>query len=1368
MKKVTKAVNTSSGKGYPEAPEPVKPGANPPDPAQRQTSPQTMTLREAAGKNYIKPVQSTATGGTNFVINHGRLHANGYRLLKEGKEVRSRVISEKNEQLYTIQADPKLIGSAPETVKDDFAADPSNPQQQVGPASKSAFEEAKDYVMDLADQGLLGEKLDQSSLENYARALTGVLPIQQDGTDPNKIAVDMLRKKIEENSGSEVASALFNVDPEDPSHVDLEQFIKQIREKQKLEGTPEKTKEEKKEGQDEKSLQEKMEFIAEEVLPVGFILFDVKSPAELRSAKARIVAQQGLQTYEGMVHGFVQQMAGLYLKHLKIPVSNLEDFLSALSTQDSSGNYNHFDFIKTSFMKLGYNATDAAKKAENYLDIISRADNQNFFYLSASGINRSLYSALNLYNISDGSINPDDLYKDALGTPAAAAEDEKPEDPKALEKEKALKLKQALQQQYLTDEELEYGILHILQKPKGYASLTIDLDRALNLEDHLHRKLVLALKNDGKLEELLKELQKIDILSIDELLGKFDIQPSKLKNIDETIEEAKQHLFDVLKTTPTGVKADADQVAEHLIKINLARMKVQVLQDVKAAGMTPATFDKEKVKQYIEKRNSVSLTTKIKGLFDWANGDITPEKDYPMVTDSGIAERQQQLAFVFEKPADVKNAGYEKLKQIHKEMAQIGRQKPEDKGISTPKAKNDELAGEIANVVEGALQGKDLNILKVSKDLIYELNNTFIEMSQLGKDSTELDNKRNILEKFLASRGLSPAGAKAAADAVLQVVKGLQPMSRGSVSVNQPSTESDISRAEPTSTVSASPRIEDILAKLQSFKINKIPKPVQGNLEKLKTYLELNNAQLSDGEIQELFKHFNPEPPQFSFEEYVKRNPNRFNIKGNKAFIVIDGQEIPIPENVRASAEQLSQFIKSQEEAVQLAKRQKIEATKKKVLDVIERLDNIGKVKKQDVNALVKELVESGMNEGEARLLVEKAIADKKPILEAQVQAARKGLANSAKVRSIFTSDGKSLTSDEIYANISNLSLAVFNQISNYYFSDNEALSVAEKIVVEKYQEAKNKEKIQKVEEQLGFERDDNDRMSSSGEVILAINGKPTPVKVKRVNKGYEFSTGNAKITIPATTFSGEKVDFDPIAQELEALIPQEQVLQENSTEGLTGNSLEETGEQPQEVSSEPEGIKPEIKNGKLTNVKDVASSIVGSILAGRPVRLTSPLSNLNEDSWMALADAISKSKTFKKLKLSPNVADDIVFRLTSANPEELEFDLSDLLSQGDKPKEIEYDEFGNVIRKSMFSAWKDLITKTVDTLSNEQLASFSLVLVIENYINSLKQAGSLSEDDKAELEMLINDLIDKNKLSTEDSNQLLAKLNSGIEENNL
>lgn len=1338
--RILKAVNTSSGKGFPQAPLPASPGNNPPDPEDRNTSPQSINLAQAADKNFVKLVQNESTGNQNYVINHGRLHANGYRLLKEGKEVRSRVISKAKENLYTLEADPKLIGSAPETVKDDFAADPSNPQNQPQLPAKTAKDEASAYIADLVDQGLLGEHVDQETVENYAKALIGDLPLQSDGTDPNKVSIDMLRQKIEENSGSEVASALFNVDPDDPAHVNLDSFIQQIRQKRSIEKQNESPKEKKDRQKDEQSIQESTEKMARMVLSAGFFAHDIGKPANFRQNKSRLVDSFGLQYYESMGYGFVNSMLGVQLKHLNVPVNNVEDFFMAVSAKDSSGNFIHFEFIKNTYMKLGYSAANSARKAEYYLQLLSNPLMPSFGYLQASGLSTHIQRAINCYNASDKNISADDLYRIDISA-SVAQDDDKPEDVKDLEKEKVLNLKSALRKEYLTDEEMEYGILHILQKPIGAKALTLDMDRFENLETHLSKKIILALKNDGQLAAFFERLKKLDVYSVDELLGKFDIQPEALKLIDPYIEEAKETLFDIAKEAPTGVKVDPGKAAEYLYKISLAKLRIQILQDLKSMGMKPNTFDKNQVKELIANRRQGSLESKLKGLLDWANGDIDPEKDYPLVTDSGIAERQQQLAVMFTRPEDVKNASYAKLKELHKQQAAVGgtpTRDPKELGKSTPTAKDDELDPAIANSVESAIQGRDLSILKVSKDLIYEINNSFIEMSNLEKGSLELVNKRDILEKFLNSRGISPSGAKSVADAVLNVVKGgVTGSSGGSPTSAKP--EKDETAVPATVPDNADQSIEGILARLEGKNIRKVPKAVQKDIEKLKTYLEVNNADLTDKELQELFKYYNPPAPQFSFEEYAKANPQLFKVKGNQVFVKVGDTEVPVPENIKSSQENIERFIQQQEAAIQERKAQILEAERANLIAAIEKIDNIGKLKRQDKEKLLAKLIESGMNKAEATELLDQLIAAKRPVLEAKVQAKRKGLANSSKVKNIFTSDGESLTADEIMANRQGLEAAVFAEISDYFFSDEEAKGVAEQIVLQKYNEATQAKRLKEAEAKLGFEEGSNGKTSSTGELTLEINGQPVAVTVKKTNKGYEFIAGkDAKVVLPQDQVISKDgtIDFDVIVAELSSSVPAQQ------TEQINEKSKKENT-----TTADTAGIKPEVTSGKLTNAKDVASSIVGAIISGKPVRLAAPLTSLNEDSWFALVDGIAKSKAFKKLKLPPEAAEDIVFQITSAPENQLEFDFSNMIKA--------------TASKSIFSVLNNLVTKTVDFTSNQYTPSdFATTLVIGNYIDSLQQAEMLSEDSKAQIEMLVNNLLDEQKLTESSAKELLDKIN--------
>lgn len=1336
--RILKAVDTSSGKGFPQEPLPPGPSGNPTGPEDISTSPQSINLAQAAEKNFVKLVQNESTGNQNYVINHGRLHANGYRLLKEGKEVRSRVISKSKENLYTLEADPKLIGAAPKTVKDNFAADPSNPQNQPQLPAKTAQEEAASYIADLVDQGLLGKNVDQETVENYAKALLGDLPLQSDGTDPNKVSIDMLRQKIEENSGSEVASALFNVDPEDPAHVNLEEFIQKIRQKRSIEKQNESPKEKKDRQEDEKSVKENTEKMARMVLSTGFFVHDIGPPSNFRKNKSRLVDAYGLQYYESLGYGFVNSMLGVQLKHLNVPVNNVEDFFMAVSAKDSSGNFIHFEFIKNTYMKLGYSASNSARKAEYYLQLLSNPLMPSFGYLQASGLSTHIQKAINCYNASDKSINADDLYRINIST-SVAQDDDKPEDVKDLEKEKALNLKAALRKEYLTDEEMEYGILHILQKPIGAKALTLDMDRFENLESHLDRKILLALKNDGKLEAFFERLKKLDIYSVDELLGKFDIQPEALKNIDPYIEEAKETLFDITKDAPTGAKVDPGKAAEYLYKISLAKLRIQILQDLKSMGMKPETFDKNQIKELISNRRQGSLESKLKGLLDWANGDVDPEKDYPLVTDAGIAERQQQLAVMFARPEDVKNASYTKLKELHKQQAAIGGgaiTDPKATGKSTPVAKDDELDPAIANAVESAAQGRDGSILKVSKDLIYEINNSFIEMSNLEKGSLELINKRDVLEKFLNSRGISPSGAKSIADAVLNVVKGgVTGSSGGSPTSAKP--ENDEIAVPVTTPDNADQSIEAILQRLEAKNIRKVPKAVQKDIEKLKTYLEINNVDLTDKEVQELFKYYNPPAPQFSFEEYAKANPQLFKVKGNQVFVKVGDTELPVPENIKSSPEAVQQFIQEQEKIIQERRAQILDSERAKLVAAIEGIDNLGKLKRQDKEKVLAKLIESGMDKLEATALLEQLIAAKRPILEAKVQAKRKGLANSAKVKNIFTSDGESLTADEIMANKNGLASAVLTEINDYFFSDEEAKGVAEQIVLQKYNEALQAKKLKEAELKLGFEEGPTGKLSSSGEIVLQINNQPVAVTVKKTNKGYEFIAGkDAKIVLPQEEIISKdgNIDFDVIASSIATAMPTQQETISNTETNI------------EEASRKSEGIVPEIKNGNLTNVGDVASSIVGSIISGKPVKLATPLTSLNENSWFALVDRIAKSKAFKKLKLPPEAAEDIVFQITSAPEDQLEFDFSNALKTS--------------TAKSIFNIWSNMVTKTVDDISNEQLADISLVLVIENYIDSLKQAGMLSEEDMAQVEMLVNDFVSKGKLSEKSANKILNTFN--------
>lgn len=1338
-----KAVNTKEGSGFPERPEPFSPGQEKPDPSQRETLPQNLNLEQAASKNFVKVVQNPSTGNTNYVINHGRLHANGYRLFKEGKEVRSRVISKNKENLYTIQADEKLIAGAPSTVKDDFSADPTSPQQQAQPPSRTALEEAKDYVDDLVQQGLLGDNVDQQSVENYAKALAGMLPLQADGTDPNQISVEMLKNRIEENSGSEVASALFNIDPDDPNHVDIEGFIQQIRQKRSLEeqtGTGEPREEQ----ENPKEVEEKLKTMSEWVLPMGFIVHDVEDPSELRNNKNSIVQDQGLQYYESLGYGFVNAMLGVQLKHLNVPVSDYEDFFSAVSAKDNSGNFIHFDFVKTTYMKLGYSAASAAKKAEYYLNLVNSKSTKDFAYLEASGLATYIARAINCYNGSDSSISADDLYKlksinpsedkkkkisGSSGSVELQTEDE-PEDVNELEKTKVLELKAALHEQYLTDEELEYGILHILTKPIGYKYLTLDMDRVDHIISHISKKLILAMKNDGKLEAFLNKLRQVDVYTVEELYGKFDIQPSSLKHIDTSIEEAKETLFDLIKSVTTGPKIEPEETAELINKINLAKIRVQVLQDLKSTGMKAKNFDKEEIKEFIENRRRSKLESQMQELIDWAMGDVQPDKDYPMITDSGVAERQQQLGVVFSKASDVKHASYRKLKDLHKKQAyQIGQVKSAtERGVSMPKAPDDELLPEVSGAVESAIQGKDLNILKLSSDMIYEINNSFNEMSQLEENSPDLETKRKILEKFLNSRGMSPAGAKSAADAVLNVVKGKQPGSKGSspavAEANQEPQVQAIQKPEEE----LSP--EKILKKLEAANIRKIPKSAQANIEKLKSYLEVNNVELSDMELQELFKYFNPPAPQFSFEEYVKRNPNLITSRNNKFFIKIGNKEIPLPENIRDSEEAIAQFIEQNKALEEKAKIERIEAAKNKVLQNIERIDSIGKLKRQDRQMLIQQLIDAGMSDGEATAIVDSMLSAKRPVLEAKVQAKLKGLENSSKVRNIFMSDGNSLTSDEISANFSGLVAAVYSEISDFYMDDNQARVTAEKIVNNKLQEATNIEKINKLDESLGIKAK-NGKPGNSGELDLAINGVSTKVKVRKTEDGYVFSSDAAEIEIPREELLKGNVDYDLIAQQLEAMSPK------------TVTKLDENSPDVQETTPELQATPVKVKNGKLSDVASVASGIVGSILSGKPVRLSASLSGLDENSWFALSDAIAKSKTFKKLKLPSSAADDIVFKLTNADPKELEFDLSEILKPESETTELKRDEFGNVIRKSSFSVWTDFLTKSLSNNEQnpDQQKKFAYEMIITEYIDNLKMAQEFDDLEKAKIRRLLEDL---------------------------
>lgn len=1329
---ILKAVDTQTGSGFPEAPEPVVPGKETINPAERDTAPQTMSLAEAAQKNYVKRVQNESTGNENYVINHGRLHSNGYRLLKEGKEVRSRVISVKNEQLYTLEADPKLIGSAPTPVKEDFAADPTNPERQAQPASRSALEEAKDYIQDLVDQGLLGEKIDQKSLENYAQAVAGMLPVQSDGTNPNNITVELLRKKIEENSGTEIASALFNIDPEDPNHVDIDKFVAQIRQKRKIEEQSTGKKEEKP-TVDKDSLEK----AAKEVIPAGFIVFGINNPKDFRKQKMKFYRDGNLQMYESMGHNFVNRMLAVQFKYLGIPIANVDDFFDAIGSKDSVGNFTHFEFVKNTFLKLGYNPTDAGKKAEYYLNILADQNSREFYSLTATGLNFSALGSVNLYKTLDVSINADQLYAQAAID--ASLEVEQAEDPQQVEKEKVVALKESLNKQYLTDEEMEYGILHILQKPIGYKHLTLDMDRVESLEEHISRKTILSMKNDGILDIFFREIEKIETISTDEISGKFDIQPSTLKHVDVSIEEAKNTLFKVITQTPTGPKINPQEYAEHTVKLYLAKLRVQILQDLKAMGMKPTTFDKEKIRELIEARKQSRLSSKSKGLLDWANGDVDPNKDYPMVTDSGIAERQQQLANVFEKPADFRRAEYEKLKEKHKQvfMGNIGQPKtPVEEGTVTPQANDGELSAEISNAVESSLQGKDLNVLKLSKDLIYEINNTFTEMSQIKDNESELENKRNILEKFLSSRGLTPSGAKAAAEAVFTVIKGTHsgglPVGSGS---ERPQQKQENASAQPVQ--QELPSIEKVMQSLEAKGVRKIPKGVQGNLARLKAYLDINNAGLTENEIQMLFTQFNPPKPQFSFEDYAKQNPNRFIERNGKFYIVFDGKEVPVPENIKNSEEAINSFIGDQEAKEKEIKAQKLQQVSEKVKDLIARIDSVGKFKRQNKKELIQQLVEAGMSEAEASLMVETLLREKIPVLQAKVQAKVKGLENSAKVRNIFTSDGKSLTADEISTNISGLSAAVLSEISDYFIDDKEALEAAEKIVIGKYQQAVQAEKLVALEEQLGIKAREG-KPGTSGELDLVVNGNPTKVKVKKAEDLYILtSSDGAEIQIPQKELlAAGQVNYDLIAQQLESLTPTK-----------VESTAETAVENKEAVEPQDDGaIAVQVKNGKLTNAKDLASNIVGSILSGKPVRLSSPITRLDEKSWFDLVDAISKSKAFKKLKLPPEAAEDIVFQITSAPDDQLEFDLSNMLKAETS--------------KSIFNVMANVITKTVDSImSQDTLSDMSIVLVVENYIDSLQQAGMFSEDNKAQFEMLINDLLVKNKISEESSNKLLDKI---------
>lgn len=1334
---ILKAVDTQTGSGFPEAPEPVVPGKETINPAERDTAPQTMSLSEAAQKNYVKRVQNESTGNENYVINHGRLHSNGYRLLKEGKEVRSRVISVKNEQLYILEADPKLIGSAPTPIKEDFAADPTNPERQAQPASRSALEEATDYIQDLVDQGLLGEKIDQKSLENYAQAVAGMLPVQSDGTNPNDITVELLRKKIEENSGTEVASALFNVDPEDPNHVDIDKFVAQIRQKRKIEEQSTGKKEEKP-AVDKVSLEK----AAKEVIPAGFIVFGINNPKDFRKQKMKFYRDGNLQMYESMAHNFVNRMLAIQFKYLGIPIANVEDFFDAIGSKDSVGNFTHFEFVKNTFLKLGYNPTDAGKKAEYYLNILADQNSREFYSLTATGLNFSALGSVNLYKTLDGSINADQLY--AQSAIEASSEAEQAEDPQQVEKEKVIALKESLNKQYLTDEEMEYGILHILQKPIGYKHLTLDMDRVESLEEHISRKTILSMKNDGILDIFFSELAKIETISTDEISGKFDIQPSTLKHIDVSIEEAKNTLFKIITQTPTGPKIDPQEYAEHAVKMYLAKMRVQILQDLKAMGMKPTNFDKNKIRELIEIRKQIKLGSKYRGLLDWANGDIDPNKDYPMVTDSGIAERQQQLAHVFEKPADFRRAEYEKLKEKHKQifMGNIGQTKtPVEEGKSTPQASDGELSSEISNAVESSLQGKDLNVLKLSKDLIYEINNTYTEMLQIKDNESELENKRNILEKFLSSRGLTPAGAKAAADAVLNVIKGTHssglPIGSGS---NRPKENAEKPGVPTQAIGQEAPSIEKIMKSLEAKGVRKIPKGVQGNLDRLKAYLEINNAGLTENEVQMLFTHFNPPAPQFSFEEYARRNPNRFAERNGKFYIIFNGKEVPVPENIKSSEEALTAFINDQETKEKEIKAQKLQQVSEKVKDLIARIDSVGKFKRQNKKELIQQLVDAGMSEAEASLMVETLLRDKIPVLQAKVQAKIKGLENSSKVKNIFTSDGKSLTADEISTNISGLSAAVLSEISDYFIDDKEALETAEKIVLSKYQQAVQAEKLMALEEQLGIKPKEG-KPGTSGVLDLVVNGNPTKVKVKKVDDTYVLTSGDgAEIQIPQKELlAAGQVNYDLIAQQLESLTPQK-------VENKTPEKLE--GEPAVELKDDG-AIPVKIKGGALTNAKDLASNIVGAILSGTPIRLSAPITRLDEKSWFDLVDAISKSKAFKKLKLPPEAAEDIVFQITSAPDDQLEFDLSNMLKAE--------------ASKSIFNVMANVINKTVDSISQNDISDMSVVLVLENYIDSLQQADMFSEDNKAQFEMLINDLLSKGKLSEESANNLLNKINLNV-----
>lgn len=1337
---IVKAVDVERGSGFPQKPEPVSPGANPLNPEERKTSPQTMSLADAAQKNYVKRVQNESTGNENYVINHGRLHANGYRLLKEGKEVRSRVISVKNEQLYTLEADPKLIGAAPETVKENFAADPSNPERQAEPASRSALEEAKSYVQDLVDQGLLGERIDQKSVEDYAEAIAGMLPTQSDGTNPNDVTVELLRKKIEENSGSEIASALFNIDPEDPNHVDVDKFVKQIRQKRAVEEQAGVGKPKEKPSVDKATLEE----VARRVLPESFVLFGIKAPKDFKKQKSKYPKLQ--KTFESLSTDFVQRMLAVQLKHLGMPANNVDDFFDAIGSKDSLGNFTHFEFVKNCYLKLGYSPTEAGKKAEYYLSVMSNADSKQFFRLSASGVNASIISSLNFYRELDGTVNADQIYTQGIIDQEGG--DTTNEDPKQIEKEKVIALKQALNQQYLTDEEMEYGILHILQKPIGYKFLTLDMDRVESLEDHINKKTILAMKNDGILDIFFRELAKIETVSTDEIYGKFDIQPSALKNLDVSIEEAKNTLFDVIKQTPTGAKIDPEQYAEHMLKLHLAKMRVQILQDLKAMGMKPSNFDKDKIRELVDIRNKIKLSSSSKGLLDWANGEIQPTKDYPMVTDSGIAERQQQLAHVFAKPEDFRNAGYEKIKELHKQMFMgvVGKpNNPIEEGKATPKAREDELSDEISNAVESSLQGKDLNVLKLSKDLIYEINNTFIEMSQLKDNVTELENKRNSLEKFLASRGLSPSGAKAAADAVLTVVKGDNsgglPVGSGSPRTQQKDTP--VSGVDSGTLNTEEPSIDKIIQRLEAKGIRKFPKSVQGNLERLKAYLEINNADLSENEVQMLFTHFNPPKPEFSFEDYALKNPNQFVQRNGKFYIKLGDREIPVPENIKGSEADLISFISAQEQQENQIKKQKLQQISEKIKDAISKIDSIGKLKRQNKKELIQQLVDAGMSEAEASLMIETLFKEKIPVLQAKVQAKIKGLENSAKVRNIFSSDGKSLTADEISSNLASLASAVMSEISDYFIDDKEAIAAAERIVATKYTEALQREKLVKLEEQLGIEERDG-KPGTSGELDLVVNGDPVKIKVKKVDNGYVLtSKDGVEIQIPRKQLldSGQ-VDYDSIAQQFAELSPKKVDLQNLDTS--LNNPVEKTDG----------SIPVELKKGKLSNPQDLASNIVGAMLSGRPVKLSAPITSLDEKSWFALVDAIAKSKAFKKLKLPPEVAEDIVFKITSAPDDQLEFDLSNALKAETS--------------KSIFNVMSNVITKTIDSMiSQNTLSDMSIVLVIENYIDSLSQAGMLSEDDRAQFEMLINDIAEQGKLTDDSKESLLTKLNSSVEKNN-